>query len=58
MDETVPRDGADALADAGPYQGILYQTARVLAEAPTLAEAAPRMLEAVCLALGDRKSVV
>ena len=52
MDETVPRHGADALADAGPYQGILYQTARVLAESPTLAEAAPRMLEAVCLALG------
>ncbi len=52
MDETVPPDGADALADRGPYQGILYQTARVLAESPTLAEAAPRMLEAVCQALG------
>ena len=52
MDETVPRVGADAHADAGPYQGILYQTARVLAESPTLAEAVPRMLEAVCQALG------
>ena len=52
MDETVPRDGPDAPADPGPYQEILYQTARVLAESPTLAEAAPRMLEAVCQALG------
>jgi two-component system sensor histidine kinase/response regulator len=52
MDETVPPTGADALTDKGPYQGILYQTARVLAESPTLAEAAPRMLEAVCRALG------
>ena len=52
MDETVPPNGADALADPGPYQGILHETARVLAESPSLAEAAPRMLEVVCRALG------
>jgi two-component system, sensor histidine kinase and response regulator len=51
MDEMVPPD-ADALADQGPYKGILSQTARVLAESPTLAQAAPGMLEAVCQALG------
>ena len=52
MDETVPPHAADTLADAGPYQGVLYETARALAESPTLEEAAPRMIEAVCEALG------
>ena len=35
-----------------PQQLVLYETARALAESPTLEEAAPRMLEAVCQALG------
>ena len=33
-------------------QQILYETARALTESPTLEEATPRMLEAVCRALG------
>jgi len=37
---------------ASPQQFILFETARALAESPTLEEAAPRMLEAVCHALG------
>ena len=35
-----------------PYQRILYETARVLAESPTLVEAVPPMLRAVCEGLG------
>ena len=35
-----------------PQQLILYETARALAESPTLEDASPRMLEAVCRALG------
>ena len=37
---------------SAPYQQILYETARVLAESPTLAEAVPPMLRAMCEALG------
>ncbi|HZM60239.1 MAG TPA: response regulator [Vicinamibacterales bacterium] len=33
-------------------QQVLFETARALAECPTLEEAAPRMVEAVCRALG------
>ena len=33
-------------------QQILYDTARALAESPTLEEASPRMIEVVCHALG------
>jgi PAS domain S-box-containing protein len=39
-------------AAPGPYQLVLSQTACALAESATLAEAVPRMLEAVCTALG------
>src|SRR5215510_2468892 len=35
-----------------PQQLILYETARALAESPSLEDASPRMLEAVCRALG------
>ena len=35
-----------------PHQRVLYETARALAECPTLEEAAPRMVEAVCRSLG------
>src|SRR5262245_34517463 len=35
-----------------PQQLILFETARALAESPTLEDASPRMLEAVCRALG------
>jgi len=35
-----------------PQQLILYETARALAGSPTLEDASPRMLEAVCRALG------
>ncbi len=35
-----------------PQQLVLYETARALVESPTLQEAAPRMVAAVCQALG------
>ncbi len=35
-----------------PHQLVLYETARALAESATLVEAVPRMLSAVCEALG------
>src|SRR5687767_623030 len=35
-----------------PQQRVLFETARALAESPTLEDAAPRMLRAVCEALG------
>jgi two-component system, sensor histidine kinase and response regulator len=35
-----------------PQQLVLYETARALVESPTLEEAAPRMVAAVCQALG------
>src|SRR6188508_1689365 len=44
----------DAIGPESPYQQILFDTARALAESPTLVEAAPRMLEAVCEGLGWR----
>jgi two-component system, sensor histidine kinase and response regulator len=52
MDERLPPPGTDAIGSQGPYQQVLYETARALAESPTLVEAAPRMLRAVCEALG------
>ena len=38
--------------DLSSQQQILYETARALTESPTLEEASPRMIEAVCYALG------
>ena len=35
-----------------PQQLVLYETARALVESPTLEEAAPRMVAAVCQAFG------
>ena len=52
MEEPRPARGPDAGGLHGAYQQILYETARVLAEAPTLVDAAPRMLRAVCEGLG------
>ena len=43
--------GAETPQTGGPQQLILYETARALAESPTLEEAAPRMLEVICHAL-------
>jgi GAF domain-containing protein len=51
MDEPAPPTGAAAIDGPDPYPRILYETARILAESATLAEAAPRMLE-VCRSLG------
>ena len=48
MDE---QPGRAAAADLTSQQQILYDTARALAESPTLEEASPRMIEAVCNAL-------
>jgi PAS domain S-box-containing protein len=39
-------------ADSNSQQRILYETARALAESPSLEDASPRMIEAVCHALG------
>jgi two-component system sensor histidine kinase/response regulator len=53
MDAPPARDEAsDAGPSRNPYQQILDETARVLADSPTLVEAAPRMLKAVCEGLG------
>ena len=49
MDEHTGR--ADA-AHLTSQQQILYETAHALAESPTLEEASPRMIEAVCSVLG------
>ncbi len=49
MDE---HPGRAAAADLTSQQQILFETARALAESPTLEEASPRMIEAVCNALG------
>ena len=35
-----------------PQQLVLYETARALVESPTLEEASPRMVAAVCQAFG------
>jgi PAS domain S-box-containing protein len=40
------------MEEGSPQQQVLYATARALAESETLDEAAPRMLKAVCDALG------
>ena len=52
MDEPAPPADPEVLHFRDLYAQILYETARVLAESPTLSEAAPRMLGAVCQALG------
>jgi PAS domain S-box-containing protein len=52
MGEPLTHDGADAGNRRSPYQRILYETARVLAESPTLVEAVPPMIGAVCEGLG------
>ena len=49
MDDTP--DGAPA-ADLTSQYRILFETARALTESPSLEEASPRMIEAVCDALG------
>ena len=49
MDDTP--DGAPA-ADLTSQYRILFETARALTESPSLEEASPRMIEAVCHALG------
>ena len=48
MDDTPGRDTA---ADLTSHR-ILFETARALTESPSLEEASPRMIEAVCNALG------
>jgi len=48
MDDTPGRDTA---ADLTSHR-ILFETARALTESPSLEEASPRMIEAVCHALG------
>jgi PAS domain S-box-containing protein len=50
MEEHTPQPTGDSFG--GPQQQILYETARALTESPTLEAATPRMLEAVCRALG------
>ncbi|HTM34961.1 MAG TPA: response regulator [Vicinamibacterales bacterium] len=50
MDEPVSPT-ANTAEVPGPFQPVLFDTARALAESPTLAAAAPRMLESVCRAL-------
>src|SRR5262245_11978272 len=52
MDERVQERVADTTPPQSQYQQVLFETARALAESPTLTEAAPRMLRAVCDALG------
>lgn len=52
MDDRLPPSGTDAIGPKSPYEQVFYETARALAESPTLVEAAPRMLKAVCEALG------
>jgi PAS domain S-box-containing protein len=47
MDDTPGRETADLTSHR-----ILFQTARALTESPSLEEASPRMIEAVCTALG------
>jgi PAS domain S-box-containing protein len=44
--------GRAAAADLSSRQQILFDTARALTESPSLEEAAPRMIEAICNALG------
>jgi two-component system, sensor histidine kinase and response regulator len=54
MNEPSSPRGPGAIGPESPYQQILFETASALAESPTLVEAAPRMLEAVCQGLGWR----
>src|SRR5687767_11859464 len=44
--------GRAAAADLTSQHQILFETARALAESPSLEEASPRMIEAICHALG------
>src|SRR4029450_12467301 len=48
MEESPPRG---VTGPGSPQLLILYETARALADSPTLEEAAPRMLQAICEAL-------
>ena len=50
--------GQAAAADLTSQQQILYDTARALAESPTLEDASPRMIEAVCNALGWQSGAI
>ena len=52
MDSPLTHDGPHEANRRRPYERILYETARVLAESPTLVEAVPPMLRAVCEGLG------
>src|SRR5687768_10030937 len=52
MDAQLPDAAPLGGASQTPYQQILYETARVLADSPTLVDAAPRMIKAVCEGLG------
>jgi two-component system sensor histidine kinase/response regulator len=52
MEQPLAADAPEDRRLHNAYQDILYQTARVLADAPTLGEAVPRMLRAVCEGLG------
>ena len=52
MNEPRAHDSPETDGSHSPYQHILHDTARILAESPTLVEAAPRMLRAVCEGLG------
>src|SRR5215468_10475356 len=49
---TEPRAPDPDEGDSNAQRLILYETARALAESPTLEDASPRMLEVVCRALG------
>ncbi len=51
MDER-PAQGTDVGDAASAQQQVLFETAQALADATTLEQAAPRMLKAVCDALG------
>ena len=51
MEERPARD-ADPRDPESPPQHVFYATARALAESETLEDAAPRMLKAICEALG------
>src|SRR5687768_7152669 len=50
MDER-PAPNAGVLGSSPPQEHVLAETARVLAEAPSLVEAVPGMLKIVCAAL-------
>ena len=51
MDERDVRTAGES-RPSSPQQQVLYETTRALSESATLEEAAPRMLQALCLTLG------